>query len=74
MRQRRLVIGLLVAAAVLIAVLWVFPKLHLSPVLSGYVEGEALYMASPVAGRVDQMLVQRGDRVAAGGWNDRRDG
>ena len=66
MRQRLLVIGLLVAAAVLIAVLWASPKLHRSPVLSGYVEGEALYMASPVAGRVDQMLVQRGDRVAAG--------
>ncbi|MBP6879162.1 MAG: HlyD family efflux transporter periplasmic adaptor subunit [Phenylobacterium sp.] len=66
MRQRLLVIGLLVAAAVLIAVLWVFPKLNRSPVLSGYVEGEALYLASPVAGRVDQMLVQRGDRVAAG--------
>ena len=66
MRQRLLVIGLLIAAAVLIAVLWAFPKLHRSPVLSGYVEGEALYMASPVAGRVDQMLVQRGDRVAAG--------
>ena len=66
MRQRLLVIGLLVAAVVLIAVLWALPKLHRSPVLSGYVEGEALYMASPVAGRVDQMLVQRGDRVAAG--------
>lgn len=66
MRQRLLVIGLLLVAAVLVAVLWVFPRLHRSPVLSGYVEGEALYLASPVAGRVDQMLVQRGDEVAAG--------
>lgn len=66
MRQRLLVLGLLAAAAALIALLWLYPRLHSSPVLSGYVEGEALYMASPVAGRVDQMLVQRGDRVAAG--------
>ena len=66
MRQRLLVIGLLLVAAVLMAVLWAFPRLHRSPVLSGYVEGEALYLASPVAGRVDQMLVQRGDEVAAG--------
>ena len=66
MRQRVLVIVLLLVAAALVAVLWLFPRLHRSPVLSGYVEGEALYLASPVAGRVDQMLVQRGDEVAAG--------
>jgi HlyD family secretion protein len=35
-------------------------------VLSGYVEGEALYPASPVAGRVAELSVQRGDVVAAG--------
>jgi HlyD family secretion protein len=64
--QRLLVVGLLLTAAALIAALWAIPRLGRSPVLSGYVEGEPLYMASPVAGRVDQMLVQRGDRVAAG--------
>ncbi|MEQ1607361.1 MAG: HlyD family efflux transporter periplasmic adaptor subunit [Hyphomonadaceae bacterium] len=35
-------------------------------VLSGYVEGEALYAASPVAGRLVEIGVQRGDVVAAG--------
>ena len=64
--QRLLVIGLLLVAAVLITVLWVVPRLSRPPVLSGYVEGEALYLASPIAGRVEQIFVQRGDRVAAG--------
>lgn len=65
-RQRLLVVGLLLTAVALIALLWAFPRLSRTPVLSGYVEGEPLYLASPVAGRVDQVFVQRGDRVAAG--------
>lgn len=64
--QRLLVAGLLLLAAALVAVLWAFPRLTRTTVLSGYVEGEPLYLASPVAGRVDQVFVQRGDRVAAG--------
>ncbi len=64
--QRLLVAGLLLTAAVLVTVLWAVPRLARTSVLSGYVEGEPLYLASPVAGRVDQMLVQRGDKVAAG--------
>jgi HlyD family secretion protein len=35
-------------------------------VLSGYVEGEPLYPASPVAGRLVELNVQRGDTVSAG--------
>lgn len=64
--QRLLVVALLLVAVALIVMLWAVPRLHRTPVLSGYVEGEPLYLASPVAGRVDQMLVQRGDQVAAG--------
>lgn len=64
--QRLLVAGLLLTAAVLVTVLWIVPRLAQTPVLSGYVEGEPLYLASPIAGRVDQMFVQRGDQVAAG--------
>lgn len=64
--QRLLVGGLLLAAVVLVGVLWLVPRFSRPPVLSGYVEGEPLYLASPVAGRVDAMFVQRGDRVAAG--------
>lgn len=37
-----------------------------STVLSGYVEGEPLYPASPVAGRLVELNVQRGDIVAQG--------
>ncbi|HEY9236459.1 MAG TPA: biotin/lipoyl-binding protein, partial [Phenylobacterium sp.] len=64
--QRLLVAGLLLAALVLAAVLWLAPRLGRSPALSGYVEGEPLYLASPVAGRLDEVLVQRGDRVTTG--------
>ncbi|WP_374571363.1 HlyD family secretion protein [Phenylobacterium sp.] len=64
--QRLLVPVLVVAAAVLVAVVVLVPRLSRPHVLSGYVEGEPLYMAPPVSGTVTQMLVQRGDRVAAG--------
>jgi HlyD family secretion protein len=32
----------------------------------GYLEGEFVYVASPLAGRVEQLAVQKGGRVAAG--------
>lgn len=66
MKQRLLVIGLLLAAAALIAALMLIPRLNRSHVLTGYVEGEALYLAAPVSGAVSQLYVQRGDRVKAG--------
>ena len=34
--------------------------------LSGYIEGESLFLASPVAGTVSTMTAQEGQRVAAG--------
>ncbi|UTP40584.1 HlyD family efflux transporter periplasmic adaptor subunit [Phenylobacterium sp. LH3H17] len=64
--QRLLVGGLLLAAAIIVAVIWLAPRLAQSKTLTGYVEGEPLYLAAPVAGSVDQVFVQRGDRVAAG--------
>lgn len=64
--QRLLVIGLLLVALVAIIVLWVAPRLSRTPTLNGYVEGEALYLATPIAGRIDQVLVRRGDQVKAG--------
>jgi HlyD family secretion protein len=66
MKPKPLVAGLLAGAAVLIAVVWAAPRFSQPRTLTGYVEGEPLYMAAPVSGAVDQMLVQRGDRVAAG--------
>jgi HlyD family secretion protein len=64
--QRLLIAGLILAGATLVAVLLIVPNLGKTHVLSGYVEGEQLYLASPVSGTVKQVLVQRGDRVAAG--------
>ncbi|WP_340644292.1 HlyD family efflux transporter periplasmic adaptor subunit [Phenylobacterium sp.] len=66
MKQRLLVIVLLLAAAALIAALVLIPRLTRSNVLTGYVEGEPLYLAAPVSGAVAQVYVQRGDRVKAG--------
>jgi HlyD family secretion protein len=34
--------------------------------VQGYVEGEFVYVASPLPGQVDKLYVQRGDRVKAG--------
>lgn len=64
--QRLLVPVLAIAAAVLVTVILLVPRLSKPHVLSGYVEGEPLYLAPPVSGTVTSMLVQRGDRVAAG--------
>ena len=50
--QRLLVPGLLLAAAVIVAVIWLVPRLSRPATLSGYVEGEPLYLASPVSGRL----------------------
>ncbi len=66
MKQRLLVIVLLLVAVALIAALVLVPRLNRSRVLTGYVEGEALYLAAPVSGAVAQVYVQRGDRVKAG--------
>jgi len=64
--QRLLIVGLLIAAAALVAVLLVAPKMRAVHTLSGYVEGEPLYLAAPVAGTVQSLFVARGDQVAAG--------
>ena len=56
MRQRLLIVALLAIAAVLVVVLVLVPRLTRAPVLSGYVEGESLYLASPVSGSVTVRL------------------
>jgi HlyD family secretion protein len=66
MRQRGIAIVLLAAAAVLVALLLVLPRLGKAPVLSGYVEAEPLYLAAPIAGTVKAMYVVRGQEVATG--------
>ncbi|MFL5296618.1 MAG: HlyD family secretion protein [Phenylobacterium sp.] len=66
MRQRLLAGVLLLVAAAVIAGLILLPRLGHRPVLSGYIEGEPLYFAAPVAGTVKAMYVVRGQPVAAG--------
>lgn len=65
-RQRLLVGGLLAAAAVIVALLVGLPRLGRPHTLSGYIEGEALYLAAPVAGTVRAVNVARGQEVVAG--------
>ena len=64
--QRILVVGLLAGAAVLVAILLLIPRFGQTSVLSGYVEGDALYPATPLAGRLVHIAAQRGDVVKAG--------
>ena len=60
------------AAAAAIAALMVLPLVSFlgacsdkpSPGYQGYVEGEFVNVASPIAGRLDQLSVKRGDQVA----------
>ncbi|HEY2358076.1 MAG TPA: HlyD family efflux transporter periplasmic adaptor subunit [Phenylobacterium sp.] len=65
-RQRLLVVVLLLLAVALVAAVLVIPRLGRRAVLSGYIEGEPLYLAAPIAGTVKAMYVARGQDVAAG--------
>jgi HlyD family secretion protein len=66
MKQRRIIIVLAGLAALLLGWLLIAPQFRAGPTLSGYIEGEALYLAAPVAGTVADLGVRRGQRVAAG--------
>jgi HlyD family secretion protein len=65
-RQRILVAALAVTALIIVAVLVALPHVSGRRTLTGYVEGEPLYLAAPVAGTVTAVHVARGDVVAAG--------
>ena len=67
MKPQFVVVAVLAIAGLLIAA-WLFlaPRSHPATTLSGYIEGEALYLAAPVAGTLTQINVRRGDQVAAG--------
>jgi len=59
-----IIVVVLIAAAVLIWYLLSGQKRERS--LSGYIEGESLFLAAPVAGTVNAINAQEGQRVAAG--------
>ena len=65
-RQRLLIAALLLVAVAVIAALVLIPRLGRHAVLTGYVEGEPLYLAAPVAGTVKALYVVRGQEVAGG--------
>lgn len=65
-RQRLLVLVLLLAAAALVAGLVLVPRFGRVRTLSGFVEGEPLFLAAPVAGSVKAVYVERGDEVKVG--------
>lgn len=64
--QRRIVLILAGLALAFLAWRIVAVQFRPTPTLSGYIEGETLYLASPVAGTVAQLGVRRGQRVSAG--------
>ena len=64
--QRLIIAGLALAALALASFLFLAPKFKHVATLSGYVEGEPLYLASPVSGMLTELKIQRGDRVAGG--------
>lgn len=67
MNRQRLLIGLLLLfAAGIVAVLALTPRFWGGRTLTGYVEGDPLHLAAPVAGTVQAMHVARGDYVKAG--------
>ena len=67
MKPQQVLVGVLLLSAAGLAAFLAFGRGDReSHALSGYVEGEALYPASPVAGRLVSIHVQRGDAVAAG--------
>lgn len=68
MRGPMRIAAIVLGAAVVVAILWLAwrPNAAERPTLSGYVEGEPLYLASPIAGALTEVAVVRGQRVAAG--------
>ena len=58
----------IVAIVVLVIVVWLlFLRPRPVETLTGYVEGERLYLSAPVSGAVQALYVREGQRVAAGG-------
>ena len=68
MKAPVVIVGVIAAVGVVGFVGWrlLGPDAHRPPRLSGYVEGETLYVGAANAGLVSVVAVQRGDRVRPG--------
>jgi HlyD family secretion protein len=64
--QKAIVLALAALALLFLGWRLLATQFEPSPALSGYIEGETLYLAAPVAGTVAELGVRRGQRVAAG--------
>jgi len=62
------IIVLVLAGLAILFLAWrlLAPQFRPTPSLSGYIEGEALYLSAAVSGRVTELSVRRGQRVDAG--------
>ncbi|HKR24145.1 MAG TPA: biotin/lipoyl-binding protein, partial [Allosphingosinicella sp.] len=67
MKPQRIVI-LVLAGLALLFLAWrlLAPQFREAPTLSGYIEGEPLYLSAAISGRVQGLAVRRGQRVPAG--------
>jgi HlyD family secretion protein len=66
MKRFRPVIVIMGVAALIAVLIWFIRDNRESDVLTGYVEGERIYLAAPQSGAVSALFVREGDRVAAG--------
>ena len=64
--KRRLPIVILVLVVAGVLAWWLFGRSEKERYLSGYIEGEELYLAAPVSGTVQAIATQEGARVRAG--------
>ena len=65
-RPPKPLVALLAVGGVAGALWWFTVREARTGMLSGYVEGESLYLAAPVSGRVAAVYVREGERVGAG--------
>ncbi|WP_298744542.1 HlyD family efflux transporter periplasmic adaptor subunit [uncultured Brevundimonas sp.] len=67
MKRTRIIVALIVFAVVGVLVWLLFLRDGEARTLTGYIEGERVYLAAPVSGSVAALYVREGQRVAAGG-------
>ena len=66
MKQARPIIVIAILVGVALATWYLLGGSRRERMLSGYIEGESLFLAAPVAGTVGSISAQEGQRVAAG--------